>query len=180
MPKHKNRPDDGGKRHLWNVGKLLPDYTTQQPRRQYLHSRLRENLKFHIVFIAYDTRRRFMPHFVRILGTVMKSSLSFQYVTKSLHTSEQHANWVRQQLASSSRTPSTWCRHMLVGCSIVQSYSVRTAKNDEYLLASVTPIFWHNYLLLSSIFIFQFLLYLCLNYTRSCSLDRSFYFSFCN
>jgi hypothetical protein len=29
-----NRPDDGGSKHLSNVGKLLPDYTAQQPRRQ--------------------------------------------------------------------------------------------------------------------------------------------------
>jgi hypothetical protein len=28
------RPDDGGSKYLWNVGKLLPDYTTQHPRRQ--------------------------------------------------------------------------------------------------------------------------------------------------
>jgi hypothetical protein len=28
------RPDDGGSKYLWNVGKLLPDYTTLQPRRQ--------------------------------------------------------------------------------------------------------------------------------------------------
>jgi hypothetical protein len=27
-------PDDGGRKHLWNVGKLLPDYTTQQPTTQ--------------------------------------------------------------------------------------------------------------------------------------------------
>jgi hypothetical protein len=27
-------PDDGGSKHLWNVDKLLPDYTAQQPRRQ--------------------------------------------------------------------------------------------------------------------------------------------------
>jgi hypothetical protein len=26
-------PDDGGSKHLWNVGKFLPDYTEQQPRR---------------------------------------------------------------------------------------------------------------------------------------------------
>jgi hypothetical protein len=24
-------PDDGGRKHLWNVGKLVPDYTAQQP-----------------------------------------------------------------------------------------------------------------------------------------------------
>jgi hypothetical protein len=28
------RDDDEGSKHLWNVGKLLPDYTAQQPRRQ--------------------------------------------------------------------------------------------------------------------------------------------------
>jgi hypothetical protein len=28
------RPDDGGSNDLCNVGKLLPDYTAQQPRRQ--------------------------------------------------------------------------------------------------------------------------------------------------
>jgi hypothetical protein len=30
----RDRPDDGGSKHLWNVDKLLPDYTLQQPRRQ--------------------------------------------------------------------------------------------------------------------------------------------------
>jgi hypothetical protein len=29
-----HRPDDGDSKHLRNVGKLLPDYRTQQPRRQ--------------------------------------------------------------------------------------------------------------------------------------------------
>jgi hypothetical protein len=28
-----HRPDDGGSKDLWNVGKLLPDYTALQPRR---------------------------------------------------------------------------------------------------------------------------------------------------
>jgi hypothetical protein len=26
--------DDGGSKHLWNVGEFLPDYTAQHPRRQ--------------------------------------------------------------------------------------------------------------------------------------------------
>jgi hypothetical protein len=30
----RNRPNDEGSKYLWNVGKLLPDYTAQQPRRQ--------------------------------------------------------------------------------------------------------------------------------------------------
>jgi hypothetical protein len=29
-----HRPDDGGSKYLWNVDKLLPDYTVLQPRRQ--------------------------------------------------------------------------------------------------------------------------------------------------
>jgi hypothetical protein len=29
-----HRPDDGGSKNLWNVGKLLQDYTALQPRRQ--------------------------------------------------------------------------------------------------------------------------------------------------
>jgi hypothetical protein len=29
-----HRPDDGGSKILWNIGKLTPDYTAQQPRRQ--------------------------------------------------------------------------------------------------------------------------------------------------
>jgi hypothetical protein len=27
-------PDDGGSKNLWNIGKLLPDYTAQHPRSQ--------------------------------------------------------------------------------------------------------------------------------------------------
>jgi hypothetical protein len=29
-----DRPDDGGRKHLRNVGKLIPDYTAQYPRKQ--------------------------------------------------------------------------------------------------------------------------------------------------
>jgi hypothetical protein len=29
-----HHPDDGGSKDLWNVGKLLPDYTELQPKRQ--------------------------------------------------------------------------------------------------------------------------------------------------
>jgi hypothetical protein len=37
-----HRPDDGGSKDLWNVGKLLPDYTA-------LRTHRRENLKSHWV-----------------------------------------------------------------------------------------------------------------------------------
>jgi hypothetical protein len=32
--KPSNLPDDEGSKHLWNGGKLVPDYKAQQPRRQ--------------------------------------------------------------------------------------------------------------------------------------------------
>jgi hypothetical protein len=34
-----------GNKHLWNVGKLLSDYTALQPKDSHLHTRSRENLK---------------------------------------------------------------------------------------------------------------------------------------
>jgi hypothetical protein len=43
-----HRPDDGGGKDLWNVGKLLPDYTALQPRRQPLRTHRRENLKSYL------------------------------------------------------------------------------------------------------------------------------------
>jgi hypothetical protein len=33
-----DRPDDGGSKDLWNVDKLLPDYTALQPRRRHLQA----------------------------------------------------------------------------------------------------------------------------------------------
>jgi hypothetical protein len=33
-PPSSGRPDDGGSKNLWNVGKFSPDYTSQQSRRQ--------------------------------------------------------------------------------------------------------------------------------------------------
>jgi hypothetical protein len=42
-----DRPDDGGSKHLWNVGQFLRDYTAQHPRNQYsrYHSRDNPNAK---------------------------------------------------------------------------------------------------------------------------------------
>jgi hypothetical protein len=41
-----NRPDDGGSKHLWNVGLVLRDYTAQYPRRLLLTLyHRRDNLK---------------------------------------------------------------------------------------------------------------------------------------
>jgi hypothetical protein len=31
---HHQSPDGGGSKYLWNFGKLLPDYTVLQPKRQ--------------------------------------------------------------------------------------------------------------------------------------------------
>jgi hypothetical protein len=38
----KDRPDDGGSKHLWNVGQLLRDYI---PEDNHIHTLRRENLK---------------------------------------------------------------------------------------------------------------------------------------
>jgi hypothetical protein len=34
LPPASDRPDEGGRKHLWNVGKLLPDHTVQRTRSQ--------------------------------------------------------------------------------------------------------------------------------------------------
>jgi hypothetical protein len=39
--------NDRGSKHLWNVGKLLPEYVSQHPKDTRLHSRRLENLKSH-------------------------------------------------------------------------------------------------------------------------------------
>jgi hypothetical protein len=48
------RPDDGGSKHLWNVSKLLPDYTAQLPilaawEPQISHEELRVFYGFHTI-----------------------------------------------------------------------------------------------------------------------------------
>jgi hypothetical protein len=49
-----HRPDDGGSKDLWNVGKLLPDYTVLQPRRQSLRTHRRENLKSYAFYFISE------------------------------------------------------------------------------------------------------------------------------
>jgi hypothetical protein len=64
-----DRPDDGGSKHLWNVGKLTPDHTAQQPRRQLSYIRSCENYKSHVETVCfsetlvstYDSIRRHNP-----------------------------------------------------------------------------------------------------------------------
>jgi hypothetical protein len=50
--------DDGGGKYLWNVGKFLPDYIAQQPRRQPSSYSSHENLNlaslFMFVYLLYD------------------------------------------------------------------------------------------------------------------------------
>jgi hypothetical protein len=48
----KDRPDDGGSKHLWNDDKILPDYTAQHiPEDSHLHIRRRKELKLMFVCI---------------------------------------------------------------------------------------------------------------------------------
>jgi hypothetical protein len=49
-------PDDEGSKHLWNDDQFLPDYTLQQPRNSYLHTRRRENLKSNSVGVEVQRR----------------------------------------------------------------------------------------------------------------------------
>jgi hypothetical protein len=46
-------PDDGDSKHLWNISKLLPNYTVQQPRRQPYSSSPHENLKSHTLILLF-------------------------------------------------------------------------------------------------------------------------------
>jgi hypothetical protein len=45
------RPDDGGSKHLCNVGELIRDYTAQIPKDVHFHTPSREKLKFHLLFL---------------------------------------------------------------------------------------------------------------------------------
>jgi hypothetical protein len=48
--------DDGGGKHLWNIGKLLPDYTVLQPRRLYnLVSFTRIGRQYRLLILARGT-----------------------------------------------------------------------------------------------------------------------------
>jgi hypothetical protein len=46
--------DDGGSKHLWNVGPFLPDYTTQRPKDSYLHTRSCDNMTCHVCDIIFS------------------------------------------------------------------------------------------------------------------------------
>jgi hypothetical protein len=57
-----HRPDDGGNKHLWNVGKLLPDYTVQHPRRvnfifEYCRHVVKYTYLFCLLIKKWRTRR---------------------------------------------------------------------------------------------------------------------------
>jgi hypothetical protein len=47
------RPHDGGNKHLWNAGKLLPEYTALQPRRQALVYSPPRKPKNYVCFVAW-------------------------------------------------------------------------------------------------------------------------------
>jgi hypothetical protein len=54
-----HRPDDGRSKDLWNVGKLLPDYTALQPRRQ--PSSNSPPWELHILLNCFSPRRDTSP-----------------------------------------------------------------------------------------------------------------------
>jgi hypothetical protein len=60
-------PDDGGSKHIWNVGKRLPVYTTQQPGRQstsllsFPQIKLSVNIITYSVNISWSARKKRRP-----------------------------------------------------------------------------------------------------------------------
>jgi hypothetical protein len=56
------RADDGGSKHLWNVSKLLPDYTTQQPWRQPVsrESFTEASCKVGVILNSYEHKIKFV------------------------------------------------------------------------------------------------------------------------
>jgi hypothetical protein len=52
---HHHRPDDGGSKHLWNVGKLLPDYMAQHLRRVIFRP---INVSIRVLQTSYPTNER--------------------------------------------------------------------------------------------------------------------------
>lgn len=42
-----NLPDDGGIKHLYTLGELLPEYTEQNPNDSHLRTQRREHLQIH-------------------------------------------------------------------------------------------------------------------------------------
>jgi hypothetical protein len=49
--------DDGGSKYLWNVGKLLPDYMVQQPRRQVIFMSLWSSIFIRNIVETVNTQR---------------------------------------------------------------------------------------------------------------------------
>jgi hypothetical protein len=92
-----HRPDDGGSKDLWNVGKFLPDYTALQPRRQpSSFSPLCEPqtlLLFHSSNLYYQLAV-FPPHSVMSHPeTVFSGTLAHDSVTNDIrHNESRHHN----------------------------------------------------------------------------------------
>jgi hypothetical protein len=82
-------PDDGGSKRIWNVGKLLPDYMVQQPRRQpseYLPPWEPEILLFHYSYVF--TSRHCDQYILNILLEMTCHKHVYMYIrnTHRLHS----------------------------------------------------------------------------------------------
>jgi hypothetical protein len=51
-------PDDGGSKHLWNIGQFLSDYMCNIPEDSHLHTHCCENLKSHIYYCVHKSVTR--------------------------------------------------------------------------------------------------------------------------
>jgi hypothetical protein len=86
-----HRPDDGGSKDLWNVGKLLPDYTALQPRRRPSYSppwepqillRVIKPICVHYVHIGQRMHKNYGPI---VLFFNRKTTNNFQKSTDNCH-----------------------------------------------------------------------------------------------
>jgi hypothetical protein len=64
-------PDDGGSKHLWNVGKLLPNFMALHPTRNHLHTCSCENLKSHFCVTDYFYVHGVVGHQNQVTVSVM-------------------------------------------------------------------------------------------------------------
>jgi hypothetical protein len=72
-------PDDGGSKDLWNVGKLVPDHTALQPRRQSLIALMMEAARTSETLVnVYQTTRCYNPEDSHLRMVFFYKELTFK------------------------------------------------------------------------------------------------------
>jgi hypothetical protein len=105
-------PDDGGSKDLWNVGKLLPDYTVLQPRRQ------QSRIKFfgNVLALVHNTTCLSFLYILRLSG-ILDTTKTNSMQQSPFREAESHSAgqefftfcWTRRLLPCSQRTATRPC-----------------------------------------------------------------------